>query len=171
VESSWSQSSGDGQASYVAYPDRMSNYNSIPTDQLAWERTIPEAITSDTIWKLHAYRIALYLIDLARFDVRIGMKRGLDREIASQLLRSAASISANIGEGYSRSTRADRLRFLGYALGSLRECVSWYRAATDHLEGIPGEDRLVVLARIRPLLLGLIRSTRARSGPRHDFES
>jgi four helix bundle protein len=143
---------------------------SAPADQLEWERSYRDAITSDAICKLFAYRTALYLLDLARGDVRLGLRRGLDRELAGQLLRAVASISANIAEGYSRSTRGDRLRFFGYALGSLRECPSWYRASSDFLPPGAADDRFRVLARIRPLLLGIIRSTRARSHPRHEFE-
>jgi four helix bundle protein len=141
-----------------------------PIDQAQWERGCPDAITSDPIWKLRAYREAFFLLDLARADIRIGVKRGLDRRIAAQLLESVASISANISEGYSRATRADRLRFLGYALGSLRESVSWYRAATDFLPPGTSDDRLRVIAQIRPLLLGLMKSTRARTHPRHALE-
>lgn len=147
------------------------NESFVPADQLEWERGIPDAITSDPIWKLHAYRAAFFLLDLARADVRIGMKRGLDRDVAAQLLKSATSVSANLSEGYSRATRADRLRFLGYALGSLREAISWYRAATDFLPPGTSDHRLTVIARIRPLLLGLIKSTRARSESRRVFES
>jgi four helix bundle protein len=142
-----------------------------PEDQLEWELACPDAITSDTIWKLHVYRTALYLLYLSRMDVRLGMKRRLNPELTGQLLGSVASISANIGEGYSRSTRGDRLRFFGYALGSLRESVSWYFAVSDFLPPNTCDDRLRVIARIRPLLLGLIRSTRARSQPRHEFEA
>ena len=144
--------------------------NPISLDQLEWERTCPEAITSDTIWTLDAYRSSLYLLDLARADIRDAVKRGLSPEIASQLLRSVTSVSANLAEGYSRSTRGDRLRFYGYALGSLRECMSWYRAASDFLAADSTAHRLNVVSRIRRLLLGLIRSTRARSSSRHDFE-
>jgi four helix bundle protein len=135
-----------------------------------WERSVPKAITSDTIWKLHVYRAALYLLDLARHDVRLAAKRGLDREIAAQLLRSAASNSANIAERYSRSTRGDRLRFFGYSLGSVRECLVWYRAASDWLPLNTCDHRLNIIAQTRPLLLGLIRSTRTRSHARHEFE-
>jgi four helix bundle protein len=147
------------------------NDSFVPVDQLEWERGVPGAITSDPIWKLHAYRTAFFLLDLARADVRIGVKRGLDRDIAAQLLESATSVSANLSEGYSRGTRADRLRFLGYALGSLREAISWYRAATDFLPSGTADHRLNVIARIRPLLLGLIKSTRARSESRRVFEN
>jgi four helix bundle protein len=142
----------------------------VPTDQLTWERGFPEAITSDSIWNLQAYRTALFLLDHARGDIRPGLKRGLYHEIAAQLLESVASISANISEGYSRPTRADRLRIFGYALGSLREAVSWYRAATDFLSPGVADHRLDLIAQIRRLLLGLIRSTRARSPQRREFE-
>ena len=70
--------------------------------------------------------------------------------------------SANIGEGYSRSSRADRLRFLDYALGSARECLTWYEALRGTLPDRELDERGRLLARIRALLLGLIRSLRSR---------
>jgi four helix bundle protein len=140
----------------------------ITADQADWERSYPEAITSDPIWKLHAYRTALFLLDLARADIRAGVKRGLYHDIADQLLDSVASISANIGEGYSRATRGDRLRLFGYGLGSLREAVSWYRAAADFLDAGVSNHRFQVIAGLRPLVLGLITSTRRRA--RREFE-
>ena len=90
--------------------------------------------------------------------------------IASQLLRAAGSISANLGEGYSRSTRTDRIRFLSYSLGSARECISWYEAARAMLPEEQIEERLALLARIRALLLGLIRTLRDARGTTSRFE-
>ena len=69
-------------------------------------------------------------------------------------------MSANLGEGYSRSTRLDRLRFLGYALGSTRECLTWYEAARGTLPEDVLEQRQQLVTRTRSLLLGLIRSLR-----------
>ena len=143
---------------------------SVPIDQLEWERRRPASITGDPIWQLQAYRAALFLLDHARADIRTGAKRGLYADNAAQLLDSVASVSAHISEGYSRATRADRLRFFGYGLGSLREAVSWYLAATDHLPPGAAEHRLELIAQIRRLLLGLIRSTRARGPRRSELE-
>jgi four helix bundle protein len=74
------------------------------------------------------------------------------------------------GEGHSRSTRADRLRFLGYALGSTRECVTWFEAARDVLLDLVIEERLVLITRLRSLLLGMIRSLRKGGGGPTRFE-
>jgi four helix bundle protein len=122
---------------------------------------------------LDAYRASLFLLHVAKADVRRLIASGSDKELTSQLIRGAGSVSANISEGYSRPTRADRLRFLGYALGSTRECVTWYLATADETESpqILG-SRLVLLARTRALLLGLIRSTRSprNRGTGSEFE-
>lgn len=41
--------------------------------------------------------------------------------LVNQIRRSSSSISANIAEGFGRSTKKDRLRFYHIALGSLLE--------------------------------------------------
>jgi four helix bundle protein len=143
---------------------------SVVAEQGEWERACPDAITSDMIWKLDAYRASLFLADLARRDMKLAAQRALDLRLTGQLLHSAGSVSANLAEGYSRSTRADRLLFMSYALGSDRECVTWYRMAADILAPEVLSDRLILLARIRSLLLGLIRSTRKRTPSRRQFE-
>lgn len=131
-------------------------------EQLTWERTRSRAITSDTIWKLDVYRAALFLIHCARADIRsIPGLRPAD-ELADQLLTAAASVSAHIGEGYGRWGGADQLKFLGYALGSLRECISWYEGSRDRLSDTVVDDRELLIARVRALLLGYIRSLRKR---------
>src|SRR4051812_17733926 len=112
-------------------PFGMAHYDN--EQQLAWEQTCSQAITSDVLWKLDVYRVAMYLIHVARQDCRRGRRSRADPWLLSQLIRAAGSVSANLSEGYSRPTRTDRLRFLGYALGSTRECISWYEALRDEL--------------------------------------
>jgi four helix bundle protein len=139
-------------------------------DQRLWERTCPEAITSDLLWKLDAYRAALFLQHVSRADCQ-AIRAAHGSEFVEEQLRSAAgSVSAHLGEGYSRSTRADRLKFLGYALGSVRECVSWYQSARDILPNAIIEERLNLIMRNRTLILGLIRSMRERRSGRGGFE-
>ena len=123
-----------------------------------WETTVPKGTRDDIIWTFHTYRVALFLLHLAREDVRRA------RAIADQLLRAVASISANIGEGYGRSTPADRARCYDIALGSLRESASWYDAARLHLAPDVVDHRTDQLAELRRMLYGAIRSLR-RSPP------
>ncbi len=119
------------------------------SQQAPWER-------ADPIWSLVAYRLARYLLDAARADVgsyntRVGFAA------RDQLVQSVTSISANIGEGHSRPTQRDRVRFYCYALGSAREAVSWYTAVSDALPPGTVGTRIAALTRIRRLLLGLLR--------------
>ena len=89
----------------------------------------------------------------------------LEDAVARQLIRAAGSVSADLAEGYSRSTRNDRLRFLGYALGSARECLTWYQATRGVLPDSQVDERIRLLTRLRSLLLGMIRSLRTGGGP------
>jgi four helix bundle protein len=51
--------------------------------------------------------------------------------LTSQMRRAAVSVSANIVEGAAKQTRAEYLRFLGIALGSLRELGYYLQLSTD----------------------------------------
>ena len=154
---------GGGPSASAAYPALMSIPE--PSDeQLEWEKTCSRAITSDTVWKLDAYRSALFLILCARADLRSIPGIRPDDELGVQLLAAAASVSAHIGEGYGRWTLADQLKYLGYALGSVRECMSWYEALRDRLSDAVVDKREALIARTRALTLGYIRSLRQKRG-------
>jgi four helix bundle protein len=91
-----------------------------------WEQGVPACIRDDSLWRMKAYRMGLFLSDLAWHDVT---KLAADRRtpsLADQLYRAVGNISSNVGEGYSRGTGRDRARFFEYALGSTRESRDWY---------------------------------------------
>ena len=103
-----------------------------------WLQGVPMEITGDSLWKMEAYRLALFAADLGWHDVTrlTGDRRTLD--LAGQLYRALGSIEANISEGYSRGSGRDRARFYEYALGSARESRGWTKRAM--------KNRLPVLA-------------------------
>ena len=135
-----------------------------------WQESAPEAIRGDSLWKMTAYRLALFLGDVAWRDVTKLAEERRTPGLSDQLYRAAGSISANLAEGYSRATRVDRIRFLGYSLGSVRECVTWYSAAQPVLTGGVVHNRLDLIMRVRSLLLGLISSVRRNGDGRSPFQ-
>jgi four helix bundle protein len=91
-----------------------------------WLKTVPAALTEDSLWKMEAYRLALFAADLAWHDVTRLMRDQRTVDLASQLYDAIGSIGANLSEGYSRGTGRDRARFYEYSLGSARESRTWY---------------------------------------------
>jgi four helix bundle protein len=123
-----------------------------------WERAADGARTGDPLWSVQAYRISVYAIACHTFDRQANAK--LPRAAAlDQLTRAVGSISANIAEGYSRLSIADRTRFYGYALGSTREAIAWYDTLRVEL-GELIEERQATLIRVRRLLLTTLRNIR-----------
>lgn len=51
--------------------------------------------------------------------------------LTSQFRRAAVSIGANIAEGYKKLSKADKLRFLNIAEGSLAECMNYIVLSRD----------------------------------------
>lgn len=100
-----------------------------------WEASVPSQLKADSLWKMTAYRLALFAADLGWHDVT---KLATDRRMLSlsdQLYRALGSISSNTAEGYSRGTGRDRARFYEYALGSAREsrdCISRRVTSSAH---------------------------------------
>src|SRR5215218_9553234 len=91
-----------------------------------WEAEVPEAIKDDSLWKVEAYRLGLFLSDLTWHDCERLLKDRRSRGYADQVVRAGGNISSSVGEGYSRGTGKDRARFYEYALGSAREARDWY---------------------------------------------
>lgn len=59
--------------------------------------------------------------------------------LRSQFTRAAVSIPANIAEGYKKVSKADKLRFLNIAQGSLEEC-RYYVLLSKDLKYISEQD-------------------------------
>ena len=125
---------------------------------LAWEEEVPEHLRRDGLWRFQTYRAALYLLDMATIDTHECSRVPGAEQLVSQLIRAVASISANIGEGYGRRTTADRARFYGIALGSVRESVTWYIAATRFLPPGRSNLRTAQLSEIRCLLVASMKA-------------
>jgi len=127
-----------------------------------WENGVPEEIRLDSLWKMKAYRLALFLGDLAWIDVSNLHSHPHMLRLCDQLYGATGSISANLAEGYSRGTGKDRARFYEYALGSARESRDWYFKARHLLGDGVFQHRLQILTEIISLLLTMVPQQRQR---------
>jgi four helix bundle protein len=128
-----------------------------------WEASVPREIREDSLWMMEAYRLGLFLSDLAFLDARQLLKDRRTFAIADQLLRAAGNISSNIGEGYSRGTGKDRARFYEYALGSAREVRDWYYKAREVLKPDVVAHRIDLATQIVRLTLTMAANERRKN--------
>ncbi len=128
-----------------------------------WEKSAPTSITSDSLWKMTAYRLAMFVGDIGWHDVTKLMKDQRTVKLSSQLYEALGSISANLAEGYSRGTGKDRARFYEYSLGSARESRDWYDKGRHVLGEVVTQHRLQLLNRIASLLLVMVPDQRGRT--------
>ena len=117
-----------------------------------WQASVPDEIKGDSLWKLEVYRLGLFAAEIAWQDALVLNKTPLTRGLADQLYRAVCSISANIAEGYSRSTGKDRARFLEYSLGSAREARDWYFKSHHTLKDEVVKHRIDLLTQIIKML-------------------
>jgi four helix bundle protein len=93
--------------------------------------------------------------------------------LAEQLRRSAVSVPSNIAEGSGRGHKAEFVRFIGIAYGSLMEVVTQLTIATDL--GYVSNDGLQTLKvkaeRIAVMLSGLKRSLGREQLRKHTLRS
>ena len=130
----------------------------------AWVRTVPPDLTIDPIWRTPAYRLSLWAMSLAQHDARSILRHRLTRPHLDQLLRSVGAISANLDEGYSRSSGRERAHFYEYALGSAREARSWYYKCAGAFSPDVLGVRLACLSRIIRILPVVIPRERNGNG-------
>ena len=116
---------------------------------------------ADPLRRMRAYTLAVELGDAAWNDAAELTRHAVTQDIAPQLYRALGSITANVAEGYSRSSGKDRVRFFEYALGSVRECVVWYEMSRAVLGDVIME-RIGLLTQIRRILLKAIPEERER---------
>lgn len=121
-----------------------------------WIASVPVEITGDSLWKMEAYRLALFAADVGWHDVTTLSQDKRTLGLSDQLYRALGSISANLAEGYSRGTGKDRARFYEYALGSARESRDWYHKGRHVLRKEVTSDRIHFLAQITRLLLTMV---------------
>ncbi len=84
--------------------------------------------------------------------------------LTNQMRRAATSVGANIAEGFSRQSIADKAHFYSMALGSLTELQSFFYTAFD-IEYLKEQQRVELYnqsVRAHKLLNGLIKSTKRR---------
>gem|GEM_PF-132835 len=116
-----------------------------------WLKTVPAALTGDSLWKMEAYRLALFAGELAWHDVTKPMRDSGTLELASQLYEAIGSIEANLSEGYSSAR--DRARFYEYSPGSASKSRTWYCEARHILGEAVAEHRMRFLMQIVGSLL------------------
>ena len=121
-----------------------------------WQHGVPEAIRGDALWKMEAYRLALFAADIAWVDVSALTKDRRTLGLSDQLYRAVGSIGANLAEGFSRGTGRDRARFYEYSLGSAREARDWYYKGRHVLGEAVSLHRLQFLTQTIRLLLKMV---------------
>ena|SRR5438105_1876516 len=129
----------------------------------AWLAHPRNSMSGDPVWRLTAFRRALYCAEIAWPDVSRLAHHPVTAGVASQLYRALGSIGANLTEGYSRSSGRDRARMLEFSLGSARESVVWYRLARPILGDDLIDHRLDSLNHITRLLSTMIPRERLRN--------
>ena len=124
---------------------------------------IPPADESDDpLFRMAAVRLAREIVEASWDDASRLAENEVTHKIAGQLYASLASILANLGEGYSRSSGRDRAKIFEYALGSVRESMMWYRTSLRILGRDVVDQRLDKLEQVRRLLLATIPRERGR---------
>jgi len=128
-----------------------------------WIKTVSEDFKGDILWKMTVYRIALFIGDLAWFDVTKLVADRRTIKLSDQLYEAIGSVSVNIAEGYSRSSGKDRARFMEYSLGSARESRDWYYKGRYVLGDKVSYHRMQLLTQIIRLLLTMTPKERGRT--------
>jgi len=120
-----------------------------------WERGSRSATAGDPLWTLRAFRLAIYAIECDVCDRRVN-PRVRTAATAPRLTRALGAIGVNLAEGFAHTSDAERVRFYGLALGSVREAIVWYGTLREPLGDVV-ERRLATLVEIRRLMLATVR--------------
>ena len=118
--------------------------------------------SQDPLSRMRVFQLAAELIPDSFGDAKLVRAEPITEGIAGQLYAAVCSIEANISEAYSRSSGKDRAMRFEYALGSVRESMSWYKSAKPVLGETTVKDRRDRLEEMRRMLLAIIPRERGR---------
>ena len=118
--------------------------------------------SQDPLSRMRVFHLAGELIPDCFEDAKVVRADPITEDIAGQLYASVCSIEANISEGYSRSSGKDRAMRFEYALGEVRESMSWYKSLRPVLGDEKVKDRRDRLEEMRRMLLAIIPRERGK---------
>lgn len=119
--------------------------------------------SQDPLCRMRVFQLAGGLVPDCFRDARLVRAEPITEEIAGQLYAAVCSIEANISEAYSRSSGKDRAMRFEYALGSVRESMSWYNSVRPILGDTTVKDRRDRLEEMRRILLAIIPRERGKT--------
>ena len=119
--------------------------------------------SQDPLSRMRVFQLASELIPDCFADAKLIRTDPITEGLAGQLYAAVCSIEANISEGYSRSSGKDRALRFEYALGSVRESMSWYKSALPILGEGTVINRRNRLEEMRRMLLAIIPRERGKS--------
>jgi len=129
-----------------------------------WEEAVPQQIRQEMVWKFYGYQKALFLYNLCWHDCEKLLRDPRGRKVASQLIDSVGSVSANMEEAYGRGlTTKEFQQFLRYSVASAKESKGWYFRGRHILDAKVVEHRLNILSEIIALTLTEMKKQRKRS--------
>ena len=140
--------------------------NDLETQFREWEKDTPADLFGDPIWRMTAYRIALFLSEVVAEDAATLRRRFTSHDLVSQLERSVGSIKANISEGYGYVSGKKRALYYETALSSAREARDWYRDTRVALGDVAATERGALLTRVMKILTVAIPQERAGASER-----
>ena|SRR5687767_6272505 len=95
---------------------------------MAHRLPVTASTSQDPLGRMRVIQLVEELIPKCFEDAKIAKGEPITSQIAGQLYAAVCSIHANTSEAYSRSSGKDRAQRFEYALGSVRESMSWYKS-------------------------------------------
>ena len=119
--------------------------------------------SQDPLSRMRVFQLARELIPDCFGDAKLIRAEPITEGIAGQLYAAVCAIEANVSEAYSRTSGKDRALRFEYALGSVRDSMSWYKSAIPILGEATVKDRRDRLEEMRRMLLAIIPRERGKT--------
>lgn len=110
-----------------------------------WERSVPPQIRADGAWSAEAYRLALFLADIAWHDANDLAKHRRTIKLGGELLEAMSGVAAGLARSHDRSAAGESRLALEDALASARAGAGYYHGCRHVL----GQE--IIMHRIRVL--------------------
>jgi hypothetical protein len=136
----------------------------------AWAASLPAAVTGDVLWKMKAYRLALFAAEIGWADASRLAQDARTAAASGQLVQALGAVAAHLAAGHAHRAQGDRAAGFAQAAGAARAARTWYLVTRPVLGEDVAGHRMQLLSHVSRLIEAMTPQQRTRTAREESYQ-